>query len=137
MNLEQFEQRALAYGADVDRWPQADQAAARMLLQADAEARAMLADIAGLDELVHRATKTQSTGAAFTGRILSALHTSLESDRPMLTAGWRWAFSVSAVIALALGFFTGLNGEGMTLLGPESASALTLIADQAGDEVLL
>ena len=96
------------------------------------------ADIAGLDDVIRQATETQPAGAAFTGKILSRIQGRAATDRPILTKGWRWAFSVSAVAAVALGFFTGMSVNGPDILGIDSASALTIIADQAGEfDILL
>jgi hypothetical protein len=55
MNLQRFEALALAYGADIARWPGAEQDSARQLAAQDTRARAALARSARLDGLLHDA----------------------------------------------------------------------------------
>jgi hypothetical protein len=56
MNLQRFEELALAYGADIARWPMPEQDRARQLAAADTHALDALARAAQLDGLLHSAT---------------------------------------------------------------------------------
>lgn len=52
MTVAQLRELLQIYGANAERWPQAERAAARALLAASAEARALLADYAPVDRLM-------------------------------------------------------------------------------------
>lgn len=54
MSLERFAALAETYGADIDRWPEADRFAALSLAGRSEEARNLLADAHGLDFLLSR-----------------------------------------------------------------------------------
>jgi hypothetical protein len=52
MDQARFRALAAAYGSDLARWPEEEQAAARTLLDASSDARALLLQERGLDELL-------------------------------------------------------------------------------------
>lgn len=53
MTLERLRMLADAYGGDLARWPQAEQALARELVRADTAAAAVLAEACALDDLLN------------------------------------------------------------------------------------
>jgi len=102
MDRQEFENRLLSLGGDLDRWPEAERREALALLGADAEARRMLEEIRRTDEAVLAAAVISPAGQ-LAARILSAA--SGDADRA--------AFSITpAGIAGALAGSAGLAGLG-------------------------
>ena len=72
MTVARFESLAEAWGGDIGRWPQTQQAAARRLHDADAGARAALADAAKLDALLELDAEAEARpSAALMARVLA------------------------------------------------------------------
>jgi len=102
MNRQEFENRLLALGGNLDRWPDSERREALALVAADADARLMLEDVRRTDEAVLSAADVSPNGH-LAARILSAV--SGDADRA--------AFSITpAGIAGALAGSAGLAGLG-------------------------
>lgn len=61
MSLDRFATLADAYGADLRRWPQAEQAAARARLDRDARAQQVLAQAGALDAVLDAVPRAVAT----------------------------------------------------------------------------
>ena len=97
MTRERFAELALAYGADIGRWPEGEREAARRLA-ADPAARAVLEDEAALDHLLWRAV-TPSPSLALNDRVI-ALAPRQRAPRGRLAA-WLTGAGVAAGLAAA------------------------------------
>jgi len=126
MTIEDFEERAMAYGADLDAWPEEDRAPARTLLAGSAVARRAMDDARALDEalalwdgpapsqaLMSRVLTDAATvaGEAPVAASAPALRTGagwlarVFGNRPMLRPG------LALAACLALGFVMGTTLE--------------------------
>ena len=138
MTVEDFEERAMAYGADIDCWPPEDRGAARSLLARSPEAREAVADARLLDEMLDLwkgpepshallsrvlADAATVTAEAGTGRAAPARPTG--RDRLARLFGERRLLRPGVVLAacLALGFAMGTGIE-EDILDPAGASQI-------------
>lgn len=104
MNLERFIDLLDAYGADLDRWPRAEQAAATTLLSVLPEAREAQRRAATVDALLLRAPLPGiEPSEALRQRVLAQVAGLPAAQAQLGTAGWR----IQVVEALALVFPTG------------------------------
>jgi anti-sigma factor RsiW len=100
MNLQRFEELAGAYGADIARWPAAEQDSARALAAQDTRARAALARGAQLDALLHEAAVPVDDDAAL--RIVQRSLQRAPPREPSLRGWWRvWPSALLVGAALA------------------------------------
>ena len=103
MNLERFIDLLDAYGADLDRWPQSEQAAATTLLSVQPEAREAQRRAAMVDALLLRAPLPGiEPSDALRQRVLAQV-AALPAAQSQPGAGWR----VQVLEAVALLFPTG------------------------------
>lgn len=111
MTLERLRAVIEAYGASTARWPEAERAAAAVLLAESAEARALVTAAAPLDELLDAAPAVAPT-AAMRAAILAAAPRARrprgEGWRALIgeLGGWRLAGGVLAA-SLVLGIVSG------------------------------
>lgn len=96
-----------AYGADPERWPEAERAAAMALLQRDPEARALRAQAARLDGLLALAEPVEPS-PALVARILAAAPAPADAKRrplsflrPRPARVWRYAAALAPLAAAA------------------------------------
>ena len=137
MILEDFQERALAYGGDIDGWPVEDRAAARALLAGSAQARAALDEARALDGTLDL-WQAPAPSHALLSRVLAdaatvsdeAQATAAPAPRPA-RAGWRERLfggnpvfrpGLALAACLALGFAMGANFEEAVLI-PTTDSA--------------
>ncbi len=100
MNLQRFEQLALAYGAEIARWPAAEHDNARALAAQDVTARDLLARSARLDGLLQEAAMTVDDAAA--ARIVQRSLQRAVAREPSPRWWWRaWPAALIASAALA------------------------------------
>ncbi|MFD1703126.1 hypothetical protein ACFSCV_08925 [Methylopila henanensis] len=132
LSLPLFDRRLDALGADLDRWPQAEAAAARALLARSAEARKRHAEAVRLDALVAKAAAaTTPNGFAF--RVVGEV-SARRSDRWLwLTASpGRFGFASASFCAaalsvgLALGAMVDARATGATSLDLGAAIEVSL-----------
>jgi len=126
MTETRFEELAAAYGADVSRWPNEEQAGARALLETSAQAQTALADAKALDAALDLWDAPQPSDALMARILGDAAEVSLgqapdaapaqsaPAKKPGLMSrlfgdwGWRPAGAMAA--CLAIGFVAGLSG---------------------------
>ncbi len=110
LDRARFEVLLDAYGADPQRWPQEERAAALALLERDPDARALRAQAARLDALLATAEPLEPS-PALVARILAAAPTPVGAKRRPLSFirpahAWRLAaaapLAAAAVVALWL-----------------------------------
>lgn len=132
MALGRFAELAAAYGADLDRWPDAERFAALALAGRSEEARALLADAHELDAALAGLGPPPPPPAALTARIAALRADDAPSARilaPLAAALGRGAvFAMAAAAGLYLGLSLAPSGTGDTGLGLVEAS---LIAGEA------
>ena len=106
MNDDRFRELASAYGADLDRWPEAERAAAADFIAQHAEAaRALLAAERGLDGAL-AADQAAEPGHALRVRIVEAAPRQRIAGRAMrwlAAAGLGLGFAASAAAGVAAG----------------------------------
>jgi hypothetical protein len=104
MKLSRFEALADGYGGHLERWPDAEQAAARRLADDDPQARAALQRASQLDALLDDATLAVPADAS--ARVIAATLARVRATaRPPTprSRGWRmwWPAGLLAAAALA------------------------------------
>ena len=135
MTLDDFEERALAYGGDLERWPEDEQAAARATVDAMPRARAILEEARAMDEMLDL-WEGPEPSQALLGRVLADAATVADEARvtatasgaaPARKAGWRERLfgggpvfrpGLALAACLALGFAMGTNFEDRTVSAP-------------------
>ncbi len=132
MALARFAELAAAYGADLDRWPDAERFAALALAGRSADARALLADAHELDAALARLDPPPPPPAALAARI-AALRADDAPAAPFFAAlaaalGRGAVFAMAAAAGLWLGLSLAPSGTGDSGLGLVEAS---LIAGEA------
>jgi hypothetical protein len=136
MLLERFRELVDAYGGDPRRWPLTERGPAAELLAASAEARAVLAEAAALDQLLDRAPPTAP--ATLDAERLIARATAAGQERPfvplagvMRPTGRRlWLRAASLAAATIIGFVVGWTQLADT---SEATAASGSSLDFAGD----
>lgn len=124
MTPERFEGLADAWGADLQRWPEAERAAARGLLAREPGLQAMLAHAAALDAVLD-AHRIAAPGAGLVRGVLDAAAASsprrpqARSGRPRI--GWWWSGAGAAGLGLA-GAAAGVLAVSMALTAAMPAS---------------
>ena len=114
MSLARFAALAGAYGADFDRWPEAERFPAISLAGRSEEARALLADAHELDSILARLDPPPPPSAAVRGRVAALT----PGDAPPRLAGVAalvgrgTAFAMAAAAGLAIGVFLAPPGTG-------------------------
>ncbi len=137
MTTDEFEERAMAYGARIDGWPEEDRAPARALLAESAVAREMLEEAASLDAMLDLWEGPQPSNALL-GRVLSdAALVAGEARAPVPTPapareGWLSRLfgntpvfrpGMALAACLALGFVMGTAIEDSVIAPSSSAGA--------------
>jgi len=127
MDRTEFEEKLMTLGGDLDCWPLAEAEAAKQLLAADAESRALLEEVLTVDKAIQSITEAP-LDAALMGRIMAA------TKKPAMDRIWvgHWRRSIPAgalaiVIVASIGFKTGYDG------GFGLAEDVELAAAIAGD----
>jgi len=117
MTLERLRELLDAHGADPDRWPAGERAAAEVLIEGRAEARALVAEAARLDALLDR--WPAPAASPFLAARIAALATDLPQRKPSLAErlGWWlpgpvWPQLAGLAAALLIGFTLGFSGLG-------------------------
>jgi|LGOV01.1.fsa_nt_gb hypothetical protein len=121
MNLKQFKENLLVYGADVHTWPQDIRQTGLKALENSAELRALLADEERF-ELVLKTRKYEEPSSDLAERIISASQLKTKKVRRSLGGFFSelpWEFSlskravtavsVSLVLVLIIGFAIGFS----------------------------
>ncbi len=148
LNIEAFAQLADAYGGDLQRWPEHQQAEARALLARSDAAQALLREAAGLDAALGGPSPAPSL-QALRARILnsvprqpSAARPAVAPSRPWWQALWlelggvRWVGpALAAALTLGLGLDQMVATESVGPQGDTDLISLALLDDD--DEELL
>lgn len=132
MGLGRFAELAAAYGADFDRWPDAERFRALALAGGSEEARALLADAHELDAALDRLDPPPPPPAALAARV-AALRSDDAPSVPFFSplaaaAGRATVFAMAAAAGLYLGLSLAPAWTGGSDLGLVEAS---LIAGEA------
>ena len=129
MTYERFETLADAYGGDLRRWPEAERAAGRALLDSDPRGAALLAEADGLDALLDAAPRPTPSHALREAVIASAAGAGLKARRRgpgplawLSGAGWAAAACAGVVFGLALTSHMTANVRADTVLYQASLS---------------
>ena len=146
MTFEDFEERALAYGGDIDGWPAQDRTAARALLAVSDEARAALDEARALDDMLDLWEGPEPSHALLS-RVLadaatvSGQEAAAPAPRAPIRAGWRERLfggqpvfrpGLALAACLALGFAMGTTfDDGVLTPAPDTASTELGLADFA------
>jgi hypothetical protein len=126
MKIEDFQERALAYGGDIDGWPVEDQAAARATLAASDAARKALDEAQALDDMLDLWEGPEPSHALLSRVLADAAMVSdaaaetaeVPAPRPTTRNGWRERLfgggpifrpGLALATCLALGFVFGAN----------------------------
>lgn len=114
LGLKRFEKLADAWGGDIVRWPEAEQAAARALLAADPAVQSILTEAAGLDAVLALDV------APAPSDLLVRRVTRAAPGRP-LRFGWtsRAGWAAAAAAGLVVGIFVG--DQALTSLRADAA----------------
>jgi len=128
MDLEEFEALALAWGADLARWPAERQAPARDLIAARAADAQALLDEASLLDLALRASDLPILSLDLRAKIISAAPRPLERF-----PSWRGWFGAALAASCAAGAVAALLAISLGLF-PDRAS---ITADPAADAARL
>lgn len=149
MTIKDFEERAMAYGADLDVWPEEDRAPARSLLAGSTVARAALDDARALDATLALWNDAVAPSQALLSRVLTDAVTvseeegtatpapaapvaaparggwlaALFGDRPLLRPG----LALAACLALGFVMGTALDEQVMAPEGTEIVDEVGLI----------
>jgi len=159
MTIEDFEERAMAYGGDLDVWPEEDRAPARSLLAGSSVARTALDDARALDAtLAQWGGEAVAPSQALLGRVLTdAATVAGAAEAPVPAAlspkkGWMASLfgdmspmrpGLALAACLALGFVVGttLDEQVLPSLAPEVAEEAVMIdfafAIEDDDDLLL
>jgi anti-sigma factor RsiW len=127
MNAQRFEQLALAYGADITRWPAAEQAAAQQWAADDSGAQLLLAHAAQLDGLLRDAAP--AVGDAAAARVVQR---SLErTSRPQPPRRWWWwrAGPAALLVGAALAGCAAARERPQWIGLPQAEPARSALAD--------
>ena len=118
MNETRLKRLIEAYGAEPERWPAGDRAAALALLDASAEARAMVVEARRLDRLLE-AVPVGSTAPAATAALRRKIAALLDAPAPAAPANrvtigpWSrtrlWASVAGLAAAGVIGFVVGVT----------------------------
>jgi hypothetical protein len=119
MNLKQFKENLLAYGADVQKWPEDMRQAGLKAMETSSELRTLLAEEKRLEQVL-RARKYEEPSRDLAQRIVSASLSKKRSPRRGLRGFFSelfWEFSIprpaltaisiSVILVLILGFAIG------------------------------
>lgn len=108
VSLARFARIVEAYGAEAERWPEAEREAALALIRAEPKAKARLAAASRLDRALAALPQPVPADAAFLKRLATVPHAA--TPAPASRAAPRWA----GTFAAALGFRT-LVPQGLAL----------------------
>ncbi len=150
LSLARLEALLAAYGAAAERWPEAERGAARALIDASPEARALVADAAGLDRALD-ALAAPAPSAALQRRLSREMR--VHGGRQSFGRAWRWAMAsltprpvwrVAAVagvflvgVAVGVGVAPNVRDANVADAGlPEAPIAVALVGG-GGDEVVV
>jgi len=131
MSIKRFRSLSAAYGADLRRWPEEERRDAQLLLEASAEARAVLAEASDLDRIVahaaeqDRAARDAEEQAVALTRLRS--HVALrigQPTQPRIPGALRF---VAALLVLARARRQGFGVMGFASLGALSIAAGLII----------
>lgn len=139
MNRQKFESIVQTYGADAERWPDAQRADMLALVDADPQARAILGREAALDTLL--SAMEPSVSGALEARIRNDMETALggagasapatvpRSEAPPVrqAAG---AFVVALAACLTLGIITTPDILGLVFGNDEMLLALDIVGNE-------
>ncbi|WP_421786055.1 hypothetical protein [Hyphobacterium sp.] len=109
--MNRFADLADAYGGEIDRWPEDERAAARLLLAESGDARAMLADAQQLDGLLSDSGEVAPSELLVRRILKSAPARPFEAD-------WRRP-AVAAAAALIIGVIGGFTSGLVLPVGEE------------------
>lgn len=118
MNAERFETLADAYGGDIARWPQAEQAAGLAWREAHPESHALLAEAGDLDALLGAAPAFKPD-LILRQRIVASF-----PQRPALARPRAWLSGAALAAACAAGVMIGVNFSDRLLSDPTAETAV-------------
>ena len=134
MDLPELETQALAWGADIERWPTARRDAALALITTrPQEARAILLGAARLDDALRMAS-TAAPSVSLRSRILAAAPRARSLPKILAWRGW---IAAGAGMALAASCAAGVLAGGIAASNGISPSGYQTASDPAADAVRL
>lgn len=109
MTYERFDYLADAYGGDLRRWPEAERAAGRDLLDRDPRAATRLREAEGLDALLDAAPRPAPSHALREQVIASAAGAGLKARRRGRLGPLAWLSGAGWAAAACAGVVFGIN----------------------------
>lgn len=122
MTMDRFQALLDAYGADPDRWPDAERDAARAFLAGNDAATTALNSAAELDALIAPAAINAVPSDMLTARLLRAL------PQAEFFGDWKHV-AAAAALALAVGLGGGYATGAFVPAGPDDASYYEIAFD--------
>jgi len=107
MSLTRFSALVDAYGAELARWPEMEEAAARVLLEREPEANRLLSEALSLDGLLD-AYEVADPRPRVRAKVLEV---PIAAERSKRKLGWRlaWAVAFSSLIGVVSGAYTATD----------------------------
>ena len=102
MTRDELNDAVLRFGGKLERWPQPERDAARLLVKGDAVAAKMLSDFVAFEQTIAEAVHSEPFGATEIGTVLARLDTAEAGWRPS-TRFWIASAGISA-LSFAAGF---------------------------------
>jgi hypothetical protein len=102
MTREELNEALLRFGGDLERWPEREKDAAKVLVGSDAGAAKILSDFVAFERRLAAAVRPEPFGAAEIGAVLTALDGAEVGWRPTLRF-WIASAGISA-LSFAAGF---------------------------------
>jgi hypothetical protein len=123
MTREEFGEALLRFGANLERWPREQAAAAERLLETDPLAAKMLVDFTAFERTIADAVEPPPFGAAEIGAVLAAI------DQPNETWWPAPRFWIASAGVTALSFLAGfILARAMTVSSPDLPLAIIGVA---------
>ena len=130
MTFDELDEALLKWGADLDQWPPAQRSAARVLLDTDAAAQALLNEMASFEAGLGAATAmaVDVNGGAISARVQAAIQDRIES------AGLLSLLPLRKM--LGFGLLAGLGGAAVAVFLPTGADSGLFLAIALGGGAL-
>ena len=128
MTFNELDEALLKWGADLDQWPPAQRSAARVLLDTDAAAQALMNEMASFEASLDAATAVNVNAGAISARVQAALQDRIES------AGLLSLLPLRRM--LGFGSLAGLCGAAVAMFLPPGADSGLFLAIALGGGAL-
>ena len=128
MTFDELDEALLKWGTDLDQWPPAQRSAARVLLDTDAAAQALMNEMASFEASLGAATAVNANAGAISARVQAAIQDRMES------AGLLSLLPLRRM--LGFGSLAGLCGAAVAMVLPAGADTGLFLAIALGGGAL-